>query len=166
MIGLSGLALLVGHLLGDYVLQNDWLYVNKTNPWPGKEPWSASGVIPGDGRQGLDRLREIGSAYIAWRLRRLAWWRGHLACTLHCLVYTGCIFLALWPIAVLPWWFYLAVGVIHWPIDRFQLAKYWVRGPDGPEAILSKLRRPLIQKTVDQAFHLITLYGLLLLVSN
>lgn len=35
---MDGFYLLCGHLLGDYILQNDWMARNKTNASPGPEP--------------------------------------------------------------------------------------------------------------------------------
>lgn len=35
---MDGFAMLLGHLVGDYIVQNDWMAKNKTKPWvPGPE---------------------------------------------------------------------------------------------------------------------------------
>lgn len=45
--------LLLGHLVGDYLFQDDWQAANKVNPWPGKEPhpgrvWVGTTIEPRD----------------------------------------------------------------------------------------------------------------------
>lgn len=61
---MEGLGLLIGHLLGDYILQNDWMAKNKSNHF---EP------------QRFDALSH--------------WHRGLRACTVHCLLYTAVVWL-------------------------------------------------------------------------
>lgn len=34
-----GLSLILAHLVGDYVVQNDWMASNKSNPYPGFKTW-------------------------------------------------------------------------------------------------------------------------------
>jgi hypothetical protein len=35
---MEGFGLLIGHLLGDFIFQNDWLATNKSNKHPGEKP--------------------------------------------------------------------------------------------------------------------------------
>lgn len=75
-------ATMLGHFVGDYLFQNEWMATNK------------------------------------WKPGKL----GHLACTVHVLLYT-------FAIALFTGWhplFLLVVAVPHWVIDRWSLAKYWL----------------------------------------
>lgn len=53
--------------------------------------------------------------------------RGHVACTVHVLLYTLAValFTGIHPL------FWLAVAVPHWIIDRWSLANYWLRAKNG-----------------------------------
>lgn len=108
---MNGLGLLVGHLIGDFIFQNDWLARNKkTNSW---------------------------------------------ICAIHCVVYA----LGVWSCSFhwFPLWAVVLTGVIHFPIDRWGLARKlmawnnqeeFATGPLSPWSIVS----------VDQTLHLLTLY--------
>jgi hypothetical protein len=37
-----GFELLLGHLVGDYIVQNDWMALNKTHTWPKQQSWACS----------------------------------------------------------------------------------------------------------------------------
>lgn len=138
--GLDGFGLFCGHMVGDYVLQNDWMSSNKTNPHPGPEQYS--GTI------------EVG----AWHTRNKLWKKGHDACTIHCLLYTAAIALFAW--SWMPWWGYLIVGFVHWPVDRFRLAVWWMNNVSSQKFFASK-EHPMWPNgiiLVDNTFHLVTLY--------
>lgn len=78
---------ILGHFVGDYLFQNQWMAINK----------STSG------------------------------WRGHLACTVHVLLYTLAIglFTGWHPL------FLAIVAIPHWIIDRWSLAKYLLKWKNG-----------------------------------
>jgi hypothetical protein len=148
-----GLGLLVGHLIGDYILQDDWQAANKTNPWPGWQPQDSKNLYMQDGgvRQGDKNTLE----FAAWWLMRNDWWKGHLACTIHCTLYT----LAVWFCSFwwMPLWGLAVCWLAHWPIDRWRLARHFMRwtnhekfatGPLSPWSII----------VVDNAIHLATLF--------
>ena len=78
---------ILGHFVGDYIFQNQWMAVGKSHPG----------------------------------------WRGHLACTVHVLLYTLAV-------ALFTGWhplFLLVIAVPHWIIDRWSLATYWLRAKNG-----------------------------------
>jgi hypothetical protein len=91
---------MLGHFVGDYLLQNQWMATEKSQP--GK--------------------------------------RGHIACTVHVLLYTLAV--ALFTVEFKPlkallnphsWHplFLLVVAVPHWIIDRWSLAKYLLAWKNG-----------------------------------
>ena len=135
--GMESLGLLMGHLLGDYVLQNDWMAANKTNPNPGPEPSDPYEVIE-------------------WRARWEGWLDGHAACTVHCLFYT----LAVWACSFwwMPWWGLAVCFACHWPLDRFRLAGRWMRNVSGQAAFAGGVLSPWSVIVVDNTAHLLTLF--------
>jgi hypothetical protein len=210
---MNGFGMLLGHLVGDYIAQNDWMAANKVNPHPGPEPhphtiwltataparpypgpWAVAAdpadregfrealeernrkisewecgealrvaaavtAVKEDGAVGLDgpELTE----QRAWWAKRTAWYRGHLACTVHCLCYT----LAVWAFSFrwMPWWGLLACFLIHWPVDRFRLARLWMVHASGQKAFATGPLAPWSVIVVDNVFHLLTLYAIWLL---
>jgi hypothetical protein len=83
-------AAMLGHFVGDYLFQSQWMATEKSYP----------GI------------------------------RGHKACTIHVLLYT-------FAVALFTGWhplFLLAVAAPHWLIDRWSLAKYWLRYKNGYDA--------------------------------
>lgn len=147
---MEGFYLLCAHLLGDYVVQNDWQAANKTNPHPGKRPGSYHPnahneweFVPCPDRTPV------------WREASRRWWVGHLACTVHCLLYTASVFVfAFW---WMPWWGYLTYFVAHWVIDRFRLAGRWMRNVSGQAAFAGGPLAPWSVIVVDNTIHLLTL---------
>ncbi|WP_143394018.1 hypothetical protein [Fimbriiglobus ruber] len=84
--------------------------------------------------------------------------RGHLACTVHCCLYTLAVFAcSLW---WMPWWGLLVCFAVHWPIDRFRLAGRWMRNVSG-QTVFASLppvgMSPWSVIVVDNTFHLLTL---------
>lgn len=136
---MEGFYLLCGHLLGDYILQNDWQAANKTNPLVGSRP------------NPLLTLEELETA-------RRSEVRGHLACTVHCLLYT--LSVAAFSFWWMPWWGYLACFALHWPMDRFRLARVWMERVSGQKAFACGLLSPWSVIIVDNVFHLLTLAGI------
>lgn len=131
-----GFGLLCGHLLGDYILQNDWMARNKVNQLPG----------PG------------GDYHQRWKI----WWTGHLACTAHCLLYT----LAVWLCSCwwMPMWGLAVCFAMHWPIDRFRLARRWMVYVSGQKEFATGALSPWSIIIVDNVFHLLTLFAIGLVV--
>jgi hypothetical protein len=126
---MEGFYLLVGHMLGDYIVQNDWQAKWKTNP-------------PPDGECGpRERAARQNTA--------------DLACTVHCLLYT----LAVWLFSFswMPWWGLAVCFVAHFVIDRFRLAGRWMRNVSGQAAFATGPLAPWSIIVVDNTFHLITL---------
>lgn len=153
---MDGFALLLGHLTGDYLLQNDWMAANKTNALAGRRPGRYHTEM------GTDVYLEAGPVDEAeWWFRRSGEKRGHRACTVHCLLYT----LAVWAFSWhwLPWWGLIACFLAHWPIDRFRLARWWMENVAGQRLFSIGPLAPWSVIVVDQCFHLLTLYGIWLL---
>ncbi len=113
-----GFGLLCGHLVGDYIVQNDWMAAGKT--------------------------------------------QRSLPCTVHCLLYT----LAVWGCSFwwMPLWGLAVCFAVHWPIDRFRLAAWWMRNVSGQAFFASKehLMFPWSIVVVDNTAHLLTLFGIAL----
>lgn len=156
---MQGLEILLAHLVGDYLLQDDWMASNKTNPY--------HGYLDDDARRLRQQVRGgydltgfppmVQERLLVWKHRRFLWYTGHVACTMHCLWYTLSVlcFCHSW----ITWWGLLLCFVIHWPIDRFRLARRWMEsrwggqsefanGPFGPWSVV----------VVDNIWHLLTLY--------
>jgi hypothetical protein len=194
---MDGFALLVGHLIGDYTLQNDWMSREKVNLYPGEEPYPGAVFIgcgpapkreyPGPWTVDADpNDAEAFRAALAERNRRIeewdeseeervhayrdrgddvvyserrrwldakrAYYRGHLACTVHCALYTS----AVWSCSYwwMPWWGVALCFCVHWFVDRFQLARWWMTHVSG-QKVFAEDRWGVI--LVDNTLHLETL---------
>lgn len=134
---MEGFWLLLGHLIGDYVVQNDWMAKNKVNPHP-----STLNVCDA-------------SKVEFWEEAEQKWSLGHFACTVHCLFYT----LAVWACTFwwMPWWGLLACFLVHWPVDRFRLARRWMCNVSGQKQFAEGPLSPWSVIIVDNIFHLLTL---------
>ena len=150
---MMGFGLLVGHLVGDYILQNDWMAKSKSNTHPGIEP--ANGGYRTD--EDLAREKE----WHEWYGRSKGYKRGLVACTLHCLLYA----FAVWACSYwwMPYWMPVAVFLIHWPIDRYRLAKWWMTKVSGQTEFATGPLSPWSVIVVDNVAHLLTLWGLTML---
>lgn len=197
---MNGLGLLIGHLVGDYCFQNDWMATNKVNAHPGKEPYPQMSWIstikplrewpglysvdadPSNREEYAKALEERNKKIDEWDCdekkrvavelakiesstkikeqgtwldARRAWWKGHLACTVHCLCYTLAV--ALCSFWWMPWWGYLVTFGLHWPIDRFRLARRWMIHVSGQKSFATGPLAPFSVIIVDNTFHLATL---------
>ena len=110
---MEGFALLCGHLVGDYIFQNDWMASRKTS-----------------------------ESY---------------ACLVHCIVYT--VSLLVFAGDFVGIWIPMVAGVIHFPIDRWRLARRFM-GWNGQEAFASGSFAPWSIIVVDNTIHLVTLFVL------
>lgn len=151
---MNGLGLLLGHLVGDFVLQTDWLAANKSNPIWGLPHHIASCESEVSG--GMVQCQIENDEGIR------AEWVGHAACTIHCLLYTLAV--ALFAFWWMPWWGYIICFAAHWPVDRFRLARIFMKwtwhesfatGPLSPWSII----------ITDNVIHLIVLFVLGMLAS-
>jgi hypothetical protein len=79
---------ILGHLGGDFILQDDWQAANKAGPpLTEDQHWQVAAVY-GDARHAaLDHYE---------RVQR---WKGHLACAVHCLLWAAA---SAWPAASWP----------------------------------------------------------------
>ncbi len=140
---MESLGLVVGHLIGDYIVQNDWMAANKSHAWPGPEPKFRS-----------TKEEWLVSCAEYW-IQRSKYRKAHFACLVHCLCYT----LAVWACSFwwMPWWGLAACFVVHFPIDRFRLAGWWMRNVSGQKAFADGLLSPWSIIVVDNTAHLLTL---------
>lgn len=144
-------------MVGDYLLQNDWMSKHKVVPFPDEVKGRCE--IGDSGKVFIpDNVKDCGE----WDKQFYAWMLGHLACTVHCTLYTLAVFLLCAPLMIFPDWFYLACFVTHWPVDRFRLAKLWMNNISGQKVFADKMA-PWSVIVVDNTYHLLTLYVLALL---
>src|SRR3989344_873198 len=147
---LVGFGLLCGHMIGDYIFQNDYMAGNKTNTWPGPDPYSQ----PRDWQDANGLVQ----AQLEWLVKEKAYRTGYISCTIHCFLYTFAVWMcAFW---WMPLWGLIACFLIHWPIDRFRLAYWWMNNVSGQKFFASK-EHPMFPNSiilVDNTFHLVTLF--------
>jgi len=106
---MEGYGLLIGHLLGDFIFQNDWMAGNKTNPRPGPFP----DLRFAENETAEQSYRRYDEAVLVWYKAKKAFAVGHLACTVHCLLYTLTVWLfSCWWMS---WWGLLVCFAAHWP---------------------------------------------------
>jgi hypothetical protein len=153
---MNGFGLLLGHLVGDYLFQTDWMAACKTLPHPGPRPVFQEIPLTSDPEEFNRQTR----AFSLWEDRLFEYRIGHLACLVHCLLYTLAVWLcSFW---FLPWWAYPVVFLAHFPVDRWRLARVLMRwtwhegfatGPLSPWSII----------LTDNIVHLLVLFVLGLL---
>lgn len=148
MSDMNALGLLVGHLIGDYVWQNDWMAGNKTKPHPGPAP--AFGPL-----RDHEQERSFEAEIALWTARKQDYRRGHLACLTHCTAYTLAVWLCSW--WWLPWWGVLLCFLLHFPVDRWRLARKWMTAM-GQEDFATGMFAPWSIIAVDNTFHLLVLF--------
>lgn len=114
---MESLGLLVGHLLGDYILQDDWQAKWKTGgPTPTPEEID-NWIRPFNIFQDDSKAKQIAVKIF----HNARWWKANTACTIHCTLYT----LAVWACSFwwMPWWGLAACFLAHYPVDRYRLAR-------------------------------------------
>lgn len=116
---MESFGLILGHLVGDYIVQNDWMAANKTSrTWP---------------------------------------------CLVHCACYTAAV--AACSFWWFPLWAILLTGLIHFPIDRWRLARLWMVHVAGQRSFATGPLSPWSIIVVDNTLHLATLFILMAAVS-
>lgn len=158
---MDGFGLLMGHLIGDYIVQNDWMAANKSawSDWKNIEKvWGdAKAWRDDDGTVYPKGTTPYHNAMVDEYVRQCAiTQRGHFACTVHCLLYT--LSVAACSFWWLPWWGLLICFAVHWPIDRFRLARLWMERISGQKAFATGPLSPWSIIVVDNVFHLLTLF--------
>lgn len=150
-----GFAMLLGHLVGDFIVQNDWMAKHKKSAHPGEQPYP-----PPEASWSVSEYGEYDKKLTAWRDACRSYRVAGLACTLHCLTYTMAVWLAVRVVdTTLPWWFYAGVFAIHWPVDRYRLAARWMKVA-GQKDFATGFLFPWSVIVVDNTFHLLTLFVL------
>lgn len=137
-----GFACLMAHLIGDYIFQDDYQAKNKTNPWPGRRP---------------DHRTASGQDSIDWLQRRRAWWLGHLACTVHCALYTLSCFMCC-HLFFHGFGYYAVIFGTHWFIDRFRFARWWMTHVTSQKDFATGPLSPWSIILVDNIMHLWVLF--------
>lgn len=153
-----GFGLLVGHLVGDFILQFDWLAKNKSNPFP-KTWYRPNTTYPHQGGDGAEySITTPGTLEDAqeWDKTLHNCRIGHIACFIHCLIYTLCV----WAFSFwwMPTWGLAVVFGTHFIIDRFRFARWYMKH-FFLEKFATGLLSPHSVIIVDQVFHLIVLFA-------
>jgi hypothetical protein len=90
---------------------------------------------------------------------------GTMACFIHCLTYTFCVFaclLFLIPNAFMIYVIVVGIFLSHWFIDRYGLAYRYMKWKGGPD--LSNPFAPIIYVVLDNSTHIVLMYGFLVYV--
>lgn len=151
---MDGFFLLLGHLCGDFLLQTDW-----QARWKGARSGT---VTPEEHARVMETYGHPGAHRVSWLEWRFTA-RPAFACTLHCALYT----LAVWVCACwwLPWWGAALCFALHWPLDRYRLARRWM-AVVGQEAFATGPLAPWSVVVVDNTLHLAALGGLAILAGR
>lgn len=142
---MESLGLICGHLVGDFLLQNDWQACNKNHPLAGKYPH------PGNCSSILPDMR----THHEWVEAKKKEYKAHWVCLIHCILYT----LAVWACSFwwMPTWGLAVVFLTHYPIDRFKLPEKWMNNVSG-QAGFAKHLGPWSVIAVDNTWHILTLF--------
>lgn len=146
---------IIGHLVGDYLLQNDWMALNKKKPSIYYRPW-------------------WGNTEWKWRLTYLLRWVS-IPCFVHCLLWTlSVMFFAGWCglyFKNIGWaneqykvWFsvpvFSALFATHFIQDRTQIIGWWMRLKWKDQ---SKFAEPPMAPwsliVVDNVWHIVTIWA-------
>ena len=125
---LEGFGLLVGHMIGDFCIQNDWMAANKANVYDKNRP------------DCLSHHR-----------------KGYLACAIHCLLYTLAVFVCsfwwmpIWGLIVcftVHWFIDRFRLAKRWVNTKISGQQGFANGPLAPWSVIG----------VDNTWHLATLF--------
>jgi hypothetical protein len=119
---------LVGHLVGDYLLQNDWMALNKKKP--------------------VEVEVDVGSF-----CGPFVDMTGPKACAVHCLIWTLCVVLFAW----WPWWTAIPLFITHYIQDRTQIVGWWMDFY-GQKQFRTGVCAPWSAIVVDNVFHIVTIW--------
>lgn len=138
-MGINGTTLIlaiIGHLIGDYLLQNDWMALNKKqSSFPYNHGWS-----PFSFRQKI-------TSCFRWL---------SIPCFMHCF---------LWTLAVcfFSGWHSLAVITIlfwsHYIQDRTQIVRFWMTKINRQQKFTEPPMAPWSLVVVDNVWHIVTLWA-------
>lgn len=141
-----GYMALLGHLVGDYIIQNDWMAAWKTRRNATEEEMFREHLFLLEGQGRADAIQ-----CLHWRIA----FKGMLACTIHCALYTlsVSIFCYAWitPSAV------ALIFLAHWPVDRYRLAYLWMTRVSRQAHFARGIMAPWSVVVVDNTFHLLTI---------
>ncbi|MEM8494900.1 MAG: hypothetical protein AAF663_05890 [Planctomycetota bacterium] len=125
---------LIAHLVGDYLLQNDWLANHKK------------------GRLLPPRYDDFGS-HDEWWSAEKAWSTGMIACFIHATLYTAAVAAFTW----WPAWAIAAVFVTHFIQDRTAIVSWWMK-TIGQKNFAQPPLAPWSVIVVDNVWHLLVLF--------
>lgn len=146
---------LVGHLVGDFLLQTDFMAQNKKNPHPGPIPVDLEEWSGYCRTQDWDACKRYSDRLDAWHVAKAAWVRGRHACALHC---------ALWSLAVMlfagwwVWWVFPVLFLTHYAQDRTQVIAEYMRVVGQSQ--FAKNLGPWASIAVDNTWHCVVLFVL------
>jgi len=134
---------LVGHLVGDYIFQNDWMAQNKKGDlFPPRIPGVVDGIYP--------PIPLVSAAHDG----RRRWASGTLACSVHCLLWTSSV------LAFSEWWRSLwtipVLFLTHYLQDRTKIIRWWM-SKIGQDSFAAPPLGPWSIIVVDNVFHVVTL---------
>ncbi len=141
---MTGFYLLLGHLIGDYILQTDWMARNK-----------AAAETPMPKRPGCLAECEMLDLRTEMEKRKLRWLTGLAACGSHCLAYT----LAVWACTYwwMPGWGLYVCFFAHYAVDRWRLAAWWMTHVSFQSGFAWGKLNPWSIVIVDNVMHLMVL---------
>lgn len=157
---MEGFALILAHLIGDYILQDDAQAQHKMLQHPGPfvppEPESDDSYPSASGGPSGRYEWRYGKAESEWAEKVKKYqWAGYY-CTLHCSLYTMAFFACcFW---FLPWWAYPVIFLTHWPVDRYRLAYKFMMLYGRQKEFATGMFSPWSVIVVDNTFHLIVAY--------
>lgn len=140
---------IIGHLVGDYLLQNDWMALGKK--------MSSVFYRPTDGRWELK-----------WTLTTVFRWFS-LPCFVHCLIWTLAVMaFAGWMgfkdagYASERYWFsvtaFVVLFVTHYAQDRTQIVKFWMTRINRQPKFVEPPMSPWSIIVVDNVWHIVTIW--------
>ncbi len=141
---MDGFFLLCGHMLGDFMLQNDWQATNKVVPYP-------RGPQPLEGPEALKYDMEHAAGDI-----------GTIACLTHCSLYTISIVIFSW--WWMPLWGIATTFLTHYIIDRNRLARTYMKYC-GQEKFATGVFSPWSILAVDFTMHMLVFAAIIAIKS-
>lgn len=144
---------LIGHLVGDYILQNDWQALNKKNSRPGPKPCWTVDANPHDLPGFRAALEARNKAMDEYPAKRRAFWMGRLACLVHCLIWATCVCL----FAGWGWAAFAFLFATHFVQDRTGVIRWWMKTV-GQEKFATGPCSPWSIIVVDNVWHVLQIY--------
>ena len=154
---MESFGLLMGHLLGDFIFQNDWVARWKSAK-PGEMTDAELASMNSSETNALSVNTVPGVRGFRQNVESMKFdfeWRPFVACFYHCILYTFSVYLCcFW---FLSWWAYPIVFIAHFPVDRWRLARKFMSW-NKLEVFATGIFSPWSIIVVDNIIHLFVLY--------